>query len=111
MHNEWPNFDELLKLARSAPEKLEAFRLKEVDRIIAGTPKEMQHRLKGLQFQVDCRRRLQKNSMASCIAISEMMHESLLKLNATLNNKPLAAANRPQEARPKILPFKTPALA
>lgn len=111
MQNEWPDFDELLKLARNAPEKLEAFRLKEIEKLITNAPKEIQQRLKGLQFQVDCQRRLQKTPMASCIAISGMMHDSLSKLNTALNNRPLTADKKPQATQPKVLAFKAPALA
>lgn len=38
---------------------------------------EQQRRLRGLQFRIDCQRRLARNNLDSCIRIANMMHESV----------------------------------
>ena len=86
MYDNWPSFDELLDIARKSPEQLEVIREQEVDNLIQNAPKEMRRRLKGIQFQVNCQRQLHKTSMGACVAISNMMHESLGKLNRVLNS-------------------------
>ncbi|MFL0803149.1 MAG: DUF3135 domain-containing protein [Agarilytica sp.] len=82
---EWPSFDELRRLAEQSPERLEAFRTREIEALIARAPEQLKRRLRGLQFQVNCQRRLHRSPLGSCIAISKMMHESLVKLQAVLN--------------------------
>lgn len=84
MTTRWPSFDELKQLAEHSPEKLEQLRSDEIERVIARAPETMKRRLRGLQFQIDCQRRLHKNPLASCIAISRMMRDSLQQLNAAL---------------------------
>lgn len=87
MSKNWPSFDELKKLAERSPEKLEEFRMREVEAIISQAPERVRQRLRGLQFQVNCQIRLHKSPMGSCIAISKMMHDSLHKLNAALHGQ------------------------
>ena len=87
--SDWPSFDELKKAAEENPEALERFRQQQVNAIIEGAPEHIQRRLKGIQFQVDCRRRLHKTPMGSCISISKMMQESLQQLNEALNGSPI----------------------
>ncbi len=85
VRKEWPSFDELKRLAEQSPERLEAFRTREIEALIARAPEHLKRRLRGLQFQVNCQRQLHKSPLGSCIAISKMMHESLLKLQAVLS--------------------------
>ncbi|MFL0809703.1 MAG: DUF3135 domain-containing protein [Agarilytica sp.] len=85
MHNDWPSFEELRRMAEQCPEKLEAFRNRQVEALIAAEPIELRRRLRGLQFQINCQRELHESPMASCIAISNMMHQSLQHLQQTLN--------------------------
>ena len=81
-----PSIDQLIEIAKKDPEALEAIRQREVEAFISSAPQEMQRRLQGLQFQIDCRRRLHKDSaMGSCIAISQMMMDSLQHLNEALH--------------------------
>ncbi len=82
---EWPSFDELRRLAEQSPERLEAFRTKEIEALIARAPEHLKRRLRGLQFQVNCQRQIHKSPLGSCIAISKMMHDSIAKLQAVLN--------------------------
>lgn len=90
MFGDLPGFDQMRALAQSNPEALERLRKQEVENVINSAPEHMQRRLRGLQFQIDCKRRAQKSPMGACIALSNMMHESLLRLNVVLNGQTLA---------------------
>lgn len=83
---EMPSFDELARIAKDDPAKYEEIREQLVNDLIASAPDESQRRLRGLQFQVDMERRRSKTPMASCIAISKMMHDSLYTMGQTLNS-------------------------
>ncbi|WP_018277650.1 DUF3135 domain-containing protein [Teredinibacter turnerae] len=81
---DWPSFERLFHMAEHEPEALEAFRQQEVAAIIDSAPEEMQRRLRGLQFQIDCQRELHQTPVGVCMAISQMMHESLGKLQSAM---------------------------
>lgn len=93
MFGDLHSFDQMRALAQSNPEALERLRMQEVENVINSAPEHMRRRLRGLQFQIDCKRKAQKSPMGACIALSNMMHESLLRLNAVLNGKTLAEEN------------------
>ncbi|MFT6102673.1 MAG: hypothetical protein ACJATV_001419 [Granulosicoccus sp.] len=81
-----PNFDTLTTLAKEDPEALEDLRQKQVERLINNAPKQLQPRLRGLQFQIDAHRQLHLHSpMGSCMKISQLMHESFAELRGWLN--------------------------
>jgi len=103
MQSEWPAVDELIALAKESPAQLEAFRRSEVERLIASAPESIQRRLRGLQFQIDCKRRLHSSPMGACIELSQMMFDSVSQLNNALQG---ISAQRPQ-TRPvaSVLPF------
>lgn len=113
--SDFPNFDQLLKWAKEDPEQLERFRQQQIDSIINSAPEENQRRLRGLQFQIDAQRKLHANSpMASCVKISQMMHDSFAELRIWLND--ITGANDPLRERihsyqaedkgaAKVLPF------
>jgi len=85
-------FDELLVMAQD-PERLEAYRQKEVRSIIEQAPDRIQHRLQGLQFQIDAHRTLHNDSpIGACIQLSKMMHDSFSKLQAYLTQAAKEAA-------------------
>lgn len=75
-----PDFDTLMALALNDPDKFESERRKFIDTFINNVPAEKQQRLKGLQWQIDQGRKLARTPMASCIAISNMMWDSLYRL-------------------------------
>ena len=104
MSIEWPNFEELKHLAETSPEKLEALRQKHIEAIINRAPDAYKRRLRGLQFQIDCQRRLHSTPLGSCIAISRMMHESLLRLNEAIHGKD-EARYEPEAAPSNVVPF------
>ena len=74
-------FDEWKALAQQDPTAFEDMRRQRIDAFIAGAPEEKRRRLKGLQWQIDQTRSLARTPMASCIAISNMMWDSLYQLN------------------------------
>ncbi len=81
-----PDFDTLVDLAQNNPEELERLRRREIAKLIAQAPEHTRRRLEGLQFQIDAKRAIHKDSpMGSCITISKMMHESFAELCVWLN--------------------------
>jgi len=75
------NFDEWMMLAKNYPDVFEVKRREHIDLFFESIPKNKQHRLKGLQWQIDQTRKLSRSPMASCIAISNMMWDSVQQLN------------------------------
>jgi hypothetical protein len=75
------DFDDWMNLAQEDPDSFEMMRKKCIDDLINQVPEEKRVRLRGLQWKIDQTRKLSKTPMASCIAISNMMWDSLAKLN------------------------------
>ena len=106
------DFDEMLDLAQHDPESFEEKRLEYIETFLNRIPLEKQQRLRGLQWQIDQTRRLARTPMASCIAISNMMWDSLNRLNCqqrelvklTTGQPKTSTAVEPTLAR--ILPFQ-----
>lgn len=98
MQSTLPNFDSLVEMAQKSPEKFESLRTRMIKEVIDGARGTCKQRLKGLQFNIDMEIRRAKTSMASCIKISQMMHESLAQLQTHLdvNNAPA----EPQKTKP-----------
>lgn len=86
-----PSFDELVEIYNHSDADLESLRQSLISELIAEAPDHTKRRLEGLQFQIDMERRRTSNSMAACIRISEMMHESLGKLTGLLRLIPVTA--------------------
>lgn len=98
MQSQWPTTDELLKLAQEDPKALEALRQREIEALIESAPANMHRRLRGLQFQIDAKRSASKTPMAACVAISQMMFDSVHELNDVLNQQstaPISTVNQP----------------
>jgi hypothetical protein len=74
------DFDEMLALAKTDPVSFEAKREEYIESFLSNLPADKQTRLRGLQWQIDQTRQLARTPMASCIAISNMMWDSLHKL-------------------------------
>ncbi len=116
MSHQLPDFDTMLELAENNPHELEDIRKAAIEALISSAPVEMQRRLRGLQFQIDAHCSIANNPMASCIKISEMMHQSFHKLRWALNQ---ATGQDPQtpyyyeeeeESFPQaadVIPFRT----
>jgi len=71
------DFDEMLTLAKTDPASFEVKRAEYIESFLSSVPAEKQTRLRGLQWQIDQTRQLARTPMASCIAISRMMWDSL----------------------------------
>lgn len=91
------SFDELASLS---PAELEDLRQREVEAFINRAPERIQRRLRGLQFQIDARRKTHKSALGACISISQMMHESLQRLHAALQGEAL-----PVRENAQVIPF------
>ena len=85
MPNEAFDFEKMARLAKEDPEALETWLEERVEELIMSSPIEHQHRLRGLQFQIDMERKRASNPLAACIKLSQMMHESFTKLRLVLN--------------------------
>jgi hypothetical protein len=107
------DFDKWMNLAKNDPEEFEAKRLRKIETFFNGVPAERQQRLKGLQWQIDQSRKLAHSPMASCIAISTMMLDSVSRLsehqyelvNITLKQGP--QKNKPKPVSATIIPIPT----
>ena len=97
MKKSLPSHEELSLLAKENPEKLEALRTEWVEDLIQAAPENLQRRLRGIQFQIDCKRKLHDNPLGCCIEISKMMYESLNHLNQLMNGG-LEQENAPKKA-------------
>jgi hypothetical protein len=80
------DFDYLSKLYKTDPVKFEELRAQEIEKVIQSASTQGQRRLRGLQFQIDAKRKIHKDSpIGASIAISKMMHESFESLRFHLN--------------------------
>lgn len=75
------DFDAWRTLAQQDPTAFEALRRQHIESFIENAPEEKRRRLRGLQWQIDQTRNMARTPMASLIAISNMMWDSLYRLN------------------------------
>ncbi len=80
-HKRHVDVDEMLAWAKNDPTTFEARREEYIESFLTSVPAEKQTRLRGLQWQIDQTRQLARTPMASCIAISRMMWDSLQLLS------------------------------
>lgn len=102
------DFDFWKQLAKDDPVAFEALRREKVEQLIAQAPETQRRRLLGLQWQIDQTRKLAAGPMASCLAISNMMWDSLHQLS--LRQHELLSATpdtlrRPQGTAATVLAF------
>lgn len=83
---ELPDFDTLKHWALDEPERLDELLHQQIDALIEQVGPDRQRRLRGLQFRIDCQRRLAKNNLDSCIRIANMMHESFYAMRSQINH-------------------------
>lgn len=83
---ELPDFDELVKLYKTDPEAFERLRKDLCDQLIESAPERIRQRLRGIQFKVDMTRRKARTPLSACLSLSKMMQDSLMELQAVLNN-------------------------
>lgn len=86
MTSKMPSFDTMVEMAKNDPVAFEEMRRELSQEIIDGVSNTaLKRRLAGLQFQIDMECRKASNPMASCIRISQMMTDSLMELQESLN--------------------------
>lgn len=107
----YPDFDEMMVLAKEDPDAFEVERQRHIESFLAAIPEEKRDRLTGLQWKVDQVRNLARTPMAACIEISNMMRESLNKLNheqirlLKMDMDPLVPLQEQAPVKAKVLPF------
>lgn len=97
------DFEFWMQLAKEDPESFERRRQERVAQLIEQAPSEQRRRLQGLQWQIDQARKLANGPIAACMAISNMMWDSLHELNEQqheLITTPLNSPHHKQSARP-----------
>lgn len=110
MINELPDFDTLMAMAKSNPKGLEELRQQYIQHLINNATPALQNRLRGLQFQIDAKRKVSGTPLNACIEISHMMHESFFELRKALNDG--LDVDKPEYTNTqsaKILSFEAPA--
>lgn len=95
---ELPPFDEL---ASMEPEELQKLQEEMTDVVIAAAPDELKPRLEGLKFKIKAAKARHISPMGKCMAINELMHESLNELRELLNQLGETAASQPLESVPQ----------
>lgn len=78
---ELPTFEALSQLAQDDPNAYETMRRELIEDFIDGAPDTMKQRLKGLQFRIDCERRLSRSALGATVRIYELMWKNYLSLN------------------------------
>lgn len=81
-----PDFDDLVRLYKTDPIAFEQLRHDLCEQLIENAPERMRQRLRGIQFKVDMTRRKARTPLSACLSLSRMMQESLMELQAALNN-------------------------
>ena len=101
-----PDFDVLTSLARQDPRALEDLGRRLTNDVIRrARSSQSRQRLRGLQFKIDLERRRARDSLAACVRISQLMHESLAQLNRVFTD-PAATAEVGALRTAKVMPFQ-----
>lgn len=107
----FPDFDEMKTLALSNPEAFEEIRRQHIESFLNTVPQEKRRRLTGLQWKIDQIRNLANTPMSACIQISNMMRDSLNRLNSeqlkllSLGIHPMVEDQEPKPHNATILQF------
>jgi hypothetical protein len=104
------DFDRWMHLAEEDPKRFEELRLQMIEQQINASSDSNRNRLRGLQFQIDARRRTAGSAMGSCIQISGMMLDHLFNdfldaLNALLDGKSETLTTSPLKNN-KVIPLR-----
>jgi hypothetical protein len=97
---ELPDFDTLKHWALAEPERLDALLHQQIEALIAQVGPDQQRRLRGLQFRIDCQRRLAKNNLDSCIRIANMMHDSVYAMRRHMLHLQEESLAQDEESQP-----------
>lgn len=69
------DFDRWMQLSQDDPERFEKLRRQVIEEQISKATPANQARLRGLQFQIDAKRRISGSALGACIEISGMMFD------------------------------------
>ena len=72
-HEKIFDFDHWHQLAKTNPQAFEEKRLAMIESVIATAPRDMQQRLRGLQWRIDMERERSKNPLNACVNLYRMM--------------------------------------
>lgn len=81
-----PSQEVLAQLACENPQAFEALRSELIENCISSAPARIQPRLRGIQFRVDCIRRLSRSPLGALIKIQALMWESFLRMDHELQS-------------------------
>lgn len=103
------DFDKWMRMAEEEPKRFEVLRQQMIEQQISASSASNQSRLRGLQFQIDAKRRTSGSAMGACVEISSMMFDHLYNdlvtaINALLNGDPDALKTSPVK-NTKVIPF------
>ena len=98
------NFDEWLDLSKRDPETFESRRLESIEDFINSVPEDKQHRLRCLQWKIDRVREKMPTPLAACVAISDMMWDSLDRLNQLYHDCETVTSSKHSERKLAPLP-------
>lgn len=93
-----PSREVLAKLASDNPQAFEALRSELIENCISSAPEKIQPRLRGIQFRVDCIRRLSRTPLSALIKIQAMMWESFLRMDQELQQCARQPNNAPHSS-------------
>ena len=106
-------FDEWCELSKKDPHAFEELRKQTINEFIDGVAVERQHRLRCLQWKIDRVRDTNPSPLSACVAISDMMWDSLERLHKIYydydNITSLKGGKRVLAPLPeaKVLPFSS----
>ncbi|MNR41624.1 hypothetical protein D3C85_1600320 [compost metagenome] len=72
----------------------------QIEALIAQVGPDQQRRLRGLQFRIDCQRRLARNNLDSCIRIANMMHDSVYAMRRHMLHLQEESLAQAEESQP-----------
>lgn len=98
-----PSFDEMRIMAQEHPDALEQLRKALTAELIENASPSRRRRLEGLAFVIEAECRKARNPMQACIRLSQMMLDSLVELNASLDMQ--KASTPTEKPTASVLPF------
>lgn len=102
------DFETWAHLAKHDKDEFERRREAAIEHLIASAPPSSQRRLRGLQFRIDMERRRAVTPLGACVRISEMMWDSVLKLQETLAGLPQKPAMHDDKISASIVQLRKP---
>lgn len=75
------DFDKWVELNKKDPSAFESMRQQSINKFIDSCDTSRQHRLRCLQWKIDTIRQRHDTALSACVAISDMMWDSLEKLH------------------------------